>query len=166
MKFTKEDEQKYNNANVCWICEEGFLEKIDEKNKGKIKVRDYCHFSGEFRGAAHCECNLKLKEKKFIPILFHNLKGSDSHIFIKAFYDLEEEPNCITQNTEKFIFFSLLKRHSFELRFLNSYGFMAFLLAKLVANLKEFPVMSKFFKKEDVEILRRKGVTSNAKYIF
>ena len=42
----------------CWICKEEFVE--DESNKDKINVRDHCHFSGEYRGAAHNGCNRKL----------------------------------------------------------------------------------------------------------
>ena len=93
--------------------------------------------------------------------MFHNLKGYDSHILIKAFYDLEEKPYCIPQNSEKFISFSLLKKNSFELRFLDSYAFVASSLAELVSNLKEFPIRNKFFEAEDVEILKRKGVFPN-----
>ena len=88
MIFTEEDELNYNKSKTCWICKQEFPEKMDDK--GKTKCRDHCHFSGKYRGAAHSACNLKLKEKKFIPVLFHNLKGYNSHIFIKAFYDLEE----------------------------------------------------------------------------
>ena len=91
-------------------------------------------------------------------MIFHNLKGYDSHLFIKAFYDLQEKPSCIPQNTEKFISFSLKKPGGSEIRFLDSYAFMSFPLAKLVGNLKRFPIMSKFFKPDEVEILSRKGV--------
>ena len=126
--------------------------------KGKIKVRDHCHWTGQFRRAAHSSCNLRLTEQTFIPVIFHNLKGYDSHLFIKAFYDLQERPSCIPQNTEKFISFSLKKSVSSELRFLDSCAFMGFPLAKLVGNLKEFPIMSKFFEPDEVEILSRKGV--------
>ena len=153
MIFTEENKADYDSATVCWICEEGFPE-INEENKGKIKVRDHCYFSEKYRGAAYSSCNLQLREKKFIPIIFHifhNLKGYDSNIFIKAFYDLDEEPDCIPQNTKKFISFSFRMKNSFELRFLDSYSFMGFPLADLVSNLKEFPMMSKFFSPEDVK---------------
>ena len=32
------------------------FEKLD-----KDKVRDHCHLRGKYRGAAHSQCNLKLK---------------------------------------------------------------------------------------------------------
>ena len=91
-------------------------------------------------------------------MIFHNLKGYDSHIFIKAFHELEEKPSCIPQNTEKLISFSLKKSGSSELRFLDSYAFMNFPLADLTEKLKNFPIMSKEFSLEEVEILSRKGM--------
>ena len=92
-----------NAAKICWICQGEFSEKEDGRMKGKIKVRDHCHWTGKFRGAAHSSCNLRLTEQTFIPIIFHNLKGYDSHLFIKAFNSLQEKPSCIPQNTEEFI---------------------------------------------------------------
>ena len=41
-------------------------------DKNKKKVRDRCHQTGKFRGAAHSECNLRYKVPKEIPIVFHN----------------------------------------------------------------------------------------------
>ena len=39
------DWEDFNKATKCWICQEEF--EKDEK-----KVRDHCHFTGKFRGAA------------------------------------------------------------------------------------------------------------------
>ena len=59
---------------MYWICNE-------ELNTDK--VRDHCHTTGKFRGAAHTQCNLKLKIPKKLPIFFHNLEGYDEHIIFK-----------------------------------------------------------------------------------
>ena len=48
-----------------------------------FNVRDHCHFSGKYRGAAHIKCNLKYKVSKFIPVLFHNGSTYDNHFVIK-----------------------------------------------------------------------------------
>ena len=50
--MTNEDEEIYNNSQICWICKE-------ELNTDK--VRDHCHVIGKFRGAVHNKCNLKLR---------------------------------------------------------------------------------------------------------
>ena len=62
--MTNEDEEIYNNSHICWICKQ-------ELNTGKL--RDHCHATGEFRGAAHNKCNLKLKIPRKLLIIFHNL---------------------------------------------------------------------------------------------
>ena len=70
MALTQRDE--YNLANSCTLCDGPFT----EDNK---KVRDHCHVSGKYRGAAHDKCNLQLKLSSEIPVIFHNLKGYDTH---------------------------------------------------------------------------------------
>ena len=63
----------YDNSTHCHVCNEEL---------GKDRVLDHCHLSGKFRGAAHEICNLKYKILKFFPVVFHNLSGYDSHLFI------------------------------------------------------------------------------------
>ena len=51
-----------------------------------IRVRDHCHITGKYRGSTHQECNLKLKikpEEIKIPVIFHNLRGYDSHFIMQ-----------------------------------------------------------------------------------
>ena len=77
--FGKEEEERYNEETRCWICKEEF----DDKDKNKEKVKDHCHYTGRYRGAAHNECNLNYRKPNFTPVVFHNLSGYDSHLFIK-----------------------------------------------------------------------------------
>ena len=58
--MTTQDEEIYNNSQICWICNEEL--NADE-------VRDHCHIRGKFRGAAHNQCNLKLRIPKNFPII-------------------------------------------------------------------------------------------------
>ena len=64
--MTNKDEEIYNNSQICWICKE-------ELNTDKL--RDHCHVTGKFRGAAHNRCNLKLRIPRKLPIIVPNLKG-------------------------------------------------------------------------------------------
>lgn len=55
-----------------------------EKHPKADKVREYCLITGNYRGAAHSVCNLKLlifPDKFTVPEAFHNLQGYDSHQF-------------------------------------------------------------------------------------
>ena len=76
MIFGKKEKEQFNKETKCWICNGEFKE--DDK-----KVRDHCHFTGRYRGAAHNKCDLDYKKPNFTPVVFHNLSGYDSHLFIK-----------------------------------------------------------------------------------
>ena len=89
----------FNKSTNCWICN-GLL--------GEDRVRDHCHFTGKFRGAAHNICNLKFKKPKFTPVFFHNLSGYDSHLFVTKLGKSEGDITCIPNNEEKYISFSKL----------------------------------------------------------
>ena len=95
--FTEEDKKRFNKSKECWICEEPLKDN---------KVRDHCHYTGRYRGAAHNSCNLKYRKPKFIPVFFHNLSGYDSHLFIKKLGSPNENMDCIPNNEEKYISFS------------------------------------------------------------
>ena len=62
----KEDEQ-FQSSSICWICEK----LIDDNNE---KVRDHCHVTGKFRGAAHWSCSINLQLTEKIPVIFHNIR--------------------------------------------------------------------------------------------
>ncbi|XP_073254267.1 uncharacterized protein [Porites lutea] len=55
------------------------------------KVRDHCHFTGNYRGAAHNKCNLMCKKPRILPVIFHNLQGYDAHLFIKQLACLPDD---------------------------------------------------------------------------
>lgn len=82
----------------CYIC---------QKKLESDRVRDHCHETGKFRRAAH---NLLLKQKERIPVLFHNLRGYDSHLIIQASGKIKHKDlSCIPKNYEKYISFSMGK---------------------------------------------------------
>ena len=58
LTMTEQNIKHHENATQCWICEQ-----VVSNIKNNLKVKDHCHFTGKYRGAAHKYCNLKLKEK-------------------------------------------------------------------------------------------------------
>ena len=93
-------------------------------------MRDHCHITGKYRGAAHNACNLKVRpspKTTTIPVVFHNLRGYDSHLIMQAISETTGKIPCIPNNTEKYISFSLG-----QLRFIDSAQFMLSSLDKLV----------------------------------
>ena len=55
-----EEEEQSQSSNTCWICEK-LIDNDDEK------VRDHCHVTRKFSGAAHWSCNINLQlTKKFL----------------------------------------------------------------------------------------------------
>ena len=85
--LTKEQQESYENAKICYICKEKFENKY-VKDKKYCKVRNHCHYTVEYRGAANGICNLKYSVPKKIPIAFHNGSNYDYHLIIK---ELAEE---------------------------------------------------------------------------
>ena len=141
--LTKKEEENYNNQKVCYISKKEFG-KSDKKHH---KVRDYCHYTGKYRGAAYNICNLRYKIPKEIPIVFHNGSTYDYHFIIKGLVkEYEGNFECLGENTEKYITFSVPIKNKIEnkdieitykIKNIDSFRFMATSLSKLVDNLME-----------------------------
>ena len=114
MRMTRDDWLAFRTAKTCHVC---------DKPLDGDSLRDHCHITGEYRGAAHNACNLKLWQNPSIPVVLHNLRGYDSHLLMQAISKVEGRVSCIPNNTEKYISFSLG-----HLRFIDS---AQFLLASL-----------------------------------
>ena len=171
MVMTPKDRMTYKKATICHICESGIPKEGDDPRFKK--VRDHCHLTGKFRGAAHSMCNLKYRLPKFYPVIFHNLSGYDSHLFIKNLGKSEGKIDCIPNNEEKYISFSkhILvdkfinkkgeeKEVVREIRFIDSFKFMATSLDSLVNNLPKdsFKNLTEFYEGEQLDLIKRKGV--------
>ena len=107
---TDKETESYQKQKVCYMCKKEFCtNKIDE-NEFKIhhKVRDHFHYTGKFRGAAHNICNLRCKMPKKIPIIFHNGSTFDYYfIFKQLIIEFKGELECLRENTERYITFSV-----------------------------------------------------------
>ena len=82
LPLTKEDLKSHQDAKVCYVCGKRILKKLSESINYQ-KVRDHCHFTSKYRGAAHGNCNLKLNVPNQIPAVFHNRSNYDYHFIIK-----------------------------------------------------------------------------------
>ena len=108
--LTNEEIESYENQEICHICEKGFCTDKDNKKEFKLKrkVRDHCHYTGRYRGAAHSICNLRYKISKEIPVVFHNGSTYDYHFIIKQLArEFKGYFHCLGENTEKYITFSV-----------------------------------------------------------
>ena len=85
----------------CYFCEKRILKKLS-KSINYWKVRDCCHYTGKYRGAAHSICNLNFNVPNEIPVVFHNGSNHDHHFIIKELAnDFEGQFGCLGENTEK-----------------------------------------------------------------
>ena len=175
--FKDKEREQFNEETRCWICKGEF----NDKDKNKKKVQDHCHFTGRYRGAAHNLCNLNYRKPNFTPVVFHNLSGYDSHLFIKNLGFSNGDIDCIPNNEEKYISFSKKiqvgtypkkaldadgdifyeqKPIYHTIRFIDSFKFMATSLEKLVNNLPEddFINLSLYYSGNKFNLLARKIV--------
>ena len=140
LPLTSSQRDKHKKAKTCHIC---FKECGD-----KGKVRDHCHYTGAYRGAAHFGCNLRYKIPNYIPVVFHNLAGYDAHLFIRELAKYTKDVGVIAKNMEDYISFSIKvevdrnvdkngeeKYKEIDLRFIDSFKFMSSSLDSLVNNL-------------------------------
>ena len=76
LRMTTEDEENFKKADKCHICYKKYVSK-------DIRAGNHCHLAGKYRGATHQDCNINHFRSKAedikVPIIFHNLRGYDSH---------------------------------------------------------------------------------------
>ena len=149
MNLTNKDEENFQAATKCPICKKDF----SEEDK---RVRDHCHVTGKYRGAAYNECNRNFRLTHKIPVIFHNLRGYDSHFIMQEIGKFEKDIKVIQNNQEKYMAFFLGK----HLKFIDSFQFMSSSLETLVKNvpLSDLKYTSQEFQDEKLELMKRKGV--------
>ena len=124
----------------CLCCGEPLVQR-----SFRDAVKDHCHITGKYRGAAHKACNINYfrinPETEIILVVFHNLKGYDAHHIMSGIAEVQSDLKCIPNNMEKYVSFSLGK-----LRFIDSIGFLPLALDALVGTNKpeSFAIMSSY----------------------
>ena len=146
--MTEEEEHLFQKSNSCWICKKLF-------DNDEEKVRDHCHVTGKFRGAAHESCNLSLQLTKKVPVILPNLRGYDSHLMFNELDKFDLKIKVIANGLEKYMTFFLNK----NLVFIDSMQFINSSLDKLVKNLsdEDFKYLVKEFGSKYLELLKQKG---------
>ncbi|KAF0688994.1 Uncharacterized protein FWK35_00029804 [Aphis craccivora] len=114
-------------------------------NNNNLPARDHDHLTG------------------YLPIFFHNLSGYDSHFIITQLGVDSKTINVIPNTEEEFISFTKYVSNNFQIRFVDTYRFMATSLEKLVNNISKggtskFKETRKIFNNTDLELVTRKGV--------
>ena len=119
-----EEEERFQMSSFCWICNKLF-DVRDER------VKDHCNITGRYRGASHWSFNINLRMSKKILVIFHNLKGYDSHLIIKEVSNFDVKISVIPNGLEKYMAFTI----NGNLVFIDSMQFMNTSLDSLVKNL-------------------------------
>ena len=146
--LTDKENNSYEKQKVCYSCKMEFSTDKNNKKAFKLyhKVRDHCHYTGKFRGAAHSICNLRYKTPKEIPIVFHNGSTYDYHFIInKLAKEFDGQLKWLGENTKKYITFSISiseeldkgKTVTYRLKFIDRLTFMSTSLSSLADNLSE-----------------------------
>ena len=172
MNLSDEEKIQHKKATNCYVCECSFT----AENR---KVRDHCHVLGNYRGAACNMCNLGIKMTKTTLVIFYNLKEYDSHLLLLELGKFNKKISVIPNNMQTYMSFSIgnktsyidkksgkpVERDYFDLRFIDSFGFMASSLNQIVVDSKQsgldkFRNVSQEFGSdvEVTELMTRKGV--------
>ena len=96
MVLTMHDKMVYDISTLCHICNEEL---------GQDRVRDHCHLSGKFRGAAHEICNLKFNVSQFSLLYFTTCQAMIVTYLIKH-WEIAKEIFLVYQIMKKTIFLS------------------------------------------------------------
>jgi DNA polymerase type B, organellar and viral/Recombination endonuclease VII len=149
---------EYHTANSCYLCDEPFT-------KTNYKVRDHDHYTGQYRGAAHRNCNLNYKIRSFVPVVLHNMAKYDAHFFVKHLGFNDGDVDLIAKTKETFTGIikscvSPVKKLKYKIIFIDSFRFMSCSLDSLAKNLNgDLPIVKKYFlDPEQFNLIKEKGI--------
>ena len=128
---------------------------------GLCPHKNHCHMTGVYHGAAHNECNLKMRIKPKtdqIPVVFHNLRGYNVHHLMST---LQKEVKCVANNMEKYITFSVG-----GLRFIDSLNFLQGSLDSLVRATPKESLKITSTISNGSDLLYKKRIYPLAKQVF
>jgi len=132
LPLTNEQNENHKNAQVCYLCKKSF-------NILNPKVKDHCHVSGFYIGAAHSLCNIQRRQKRFLPVVFHNLRKYDMHHIMKhAIHNFKSwDLAPIAQTSETFLALTCYLGNGTVVRFIDSLQFVSASLDNAAKQLKQ-----------------------------
>ena len=160
--LTPEQQHQYDNAASCWICNEEFT------GKKNYKVRDQCHFTESLEELHTTYVILSTRDLNLCLYCFIIFLGMMPIFFIKNLGGIEENINCIPNTDEKYISFTKnvcvgeytdkegkRKRINHQIRFVDTFKFMAASLGQHFSNLHEsrFNNVRKYYPKDRINLL-------------
>ena len=118
-------------------------------------MRNHCHVTDRFRGAAHWNCNINFQLTKNVPVIFHNLRGYNSHLIFNELDKIDVKVKVTPNGLEKYMELFSNK----NLVFIDSMQFINSSLYKLVKNLsdEDFKYLLEEFGSQNLELLKQKG---------
>ena len=169
--LTPKQWKKYKKVSRCHIC----FKQFGDSKKGP-KIRNHCYYTGPYRAPVRRNCNLMYRIPSYIQVVFHNLSGYDTHLFIRELWQHSRHAmmGVMANNKEDYIRFSVdttvdkyvdklgkEKEKLIELRFIDSFKFMA--SSSLIRNLAGGKGGEKLFGFENYseiqyKLLTRKGI--------
>ena len=153
--MTEEDVRRHEAQTLCYVC-------LDYFPPGRL-VRDHCHYTGKYRGAACNACNLLMYQVHDLPVFVHNLVNYDGIFLTQAlkYVRVPSQISAIPKNTEK------LKTITVGgIKFLDSLEFLRGSLKQIVdmARQDHLPMFDLLYElglcrgEEQRELLLKKGV--------
>ncbi len=151
--LTAEQIDQFNSSTKCHICELEFYQD-------DIKVRDHCHLTGIFRGAAHNSCNLQFQSPNFLPVFMHNSSSYDIHFICQHLNIDNNDITVIPSTEEKYISLSKKVCPKFEIRYVDTFRFMSSSLDSLAKNLtkQQFKETISHFGIDKIDLVSKKGI--------
>ena len=139
----------YFNKISFWICKKS-IGNYEEK------VRDHCHLTDKFRGAAHWDCSINFQLTKKVSVKYHTLRGYNNHLIFNKLDKFDVKIDVIPDELEKHMTFFFLDK---KLLFIDSMRFMNFNLDKLDKNMsnKDFKYLVEELGSKNLELLKQKG---------
>ena len=98
--YTRGELNQFRAATECYLCHGALV----DGHARLAPVKDHCHYTGEYLGAAHNDCNWNCRRVlKRIPVFVHNFKNYDSHFLLKAMENADKNNiEALPVNMEKF----------------------------------------------------------------